>query len=143
MVIFINLEHLPFETKMKVLREIEIEFFPNDNNRTDYYRIIYHDNSTENDDKRNSEKRNDMIKGIEIEEQIDMINEIKLKLKEILVRLAIADFVVTKDSNSYESLTFLERSNAESKGILHCRHCGMEFEDEMQLGNHLRIHFII
>jgi hypothetical protein len=128
---------------MKILREIEIEYFPNDNNKTNYYKIVHDNISTANKDKIGSEMGYETIKGVTIEERPDMLNDIKLKLKEILVRLAITDYVVSRDSNSFESLTFLQRSNAETKGILHCRHCGMEFEDEMQLGNHLRIHYII
>lgn len=121
-----------------------MEFFPNDNKKTNYYRIIYKDNSAaDNDDHRYSELEYNMIKGVEIDEEPDKQNQLGLKLKEILVRLAITDYVVTKDPRSIANLIFLDRSNVESQGTLHCRHCGMEFEDEMQLGNHLRIHYMI
>jgi len=143
MVIFVNLEHVHHGIKMKILREIETEFFPNDNNITNYYRIIYQDNSTEKDEKVNSEIEDDTIKGIELDEEVRRLKDIDLILKEILVRLAVPDYVVTRDSDSLDNITFLERTKGESKGILNCRHCGMEFEDEIQLGTHLRIHFII
>lgn len=143
MVIFVNLEHLHHAIKEKILREIETEFFPNDNNITNYYRIIYQDNSTGVYEMANSEIEYNTIKGIELDEEAYRLKDINLRLKEILVRLAVPDYVVIKDSNSPDNLTFLERSKVESKGVLHCRHCGMEFEDEIQLGNHLRIHFII
>src|SRR5690242_11694459 len=130
MVVFLNLEHLQNRIKKEILREIEIEFFPTDNHKTNYYRIIYNDNTIRYNKKGISEIEYDNIKGIEIDEKPDRLNEIKLILKEILVRLAITDYVVSKDYDTFENLTFLERSNAEAKGILHCRHCGMEFEDE-------------
>ena len=30
----------------------------------------------------------------------------------------------------------------ESAGMVHCRHYGMEFQDEIHLGNHFRMHFL-
>lgn len=143
MAVFLNLQHLQNGIKEKILKEIEIEFFPADNDKTNYFRIMYHDDASRNHNEGNSEMEIDNIKGIELDEKSNRLNEIKLKLKEILIRLGITDYVVTIDSDTFESLIFLERSILETKGVLLCRHCGMEFEDEIQLGNHLRIHFII
>ena len=30
----------------------------------------------------------------------------------------------------------------ESAGMVHCRHYGMEFQDEIHLGNHFRMYFL-
>lgn len=128
---------------MNIVKEIETEFFPNDNNKTNYYKLVYKNKPTEEQTRNMSDLESDTIIGIQLDEDVSHLDRLSVKLKEILTRTAVTDYVVTKDPNNSESLIFIERSKLESVGILHCRHCGMEFEDEIQLGNHLRVHFMI
>lgn len=143
MSIFVNLEYVNKEIKLNIIKELETEFFPNDNNKTNYYKLVYKNKPSEEQTHSTSDLESDIIMGIQLDEDVSHLDRLRLKLKEILTRTAVTEYVVTKDPNNSESLIFIERSKLESVGILHCRHCGMEFEDEIQLGNHLRVHFII
>ena len=82
-------------------------------------------------------------KGVELNENSDHINKIKHKIRDILIKNSISDYVVTLDRNATNTILVMQRTKAESMGNFHCRHCGMEFNDEIQLINHLRIHFFI
>lgn len=143
MSIFINLEHITPQIKMKILREIESDFFPNDNDKTNYYRLIYNSSSIREETHQSPSNDPELVKGVELLEESINIDLIKTKLKEMLTRISEPGYVVTTDDSSAQTIVFLDRTKAESIGILHCRHCGMEFEDEMQLGNHLRVHYNI
>ena len=46
--IFINLEHIESRIKTIIIREIESEFFPNDNNQTNYFLLIRIEQSLDN-----------------------------------------------------------------------------------------------
>lgn len=64
-------------------------------------------------------------------------------IKEILINRSIGDHIVATDPSEEEKLVVIKRSHGEYLGLYHCRHCGMEFDDEVQLSNHFRIHFFI
>ena len=125
------------------MKELESEFFPNDNNRTKYFKILYFESTSMGENKALPENINSAIKGIELEEKGEEIDFIKQKVKDILIKLAINNYIVTLSPHSSTELVILKRSEGELDGELHCRHCGMEFEDQIQLGNHLRIHYMI
>jgi hypothetical protein len=42
-----------------------------------------------------------------------------------------------------DTILIMKRTEGESIGIFHCRHCAIEFDDEIQLSSHLRLHFFI
>ena len=76
------------------------------------------------------------------EKEIDL-QKIQDIIKEILINRAISDLIVVIDPSEKEKLVVIKRSHGEYLGLYHCRHCGMEFDDEVQLSNHFRIHFFI
>jgi hypothetical protein len=76
------------------------------------------------------------------EKEIDL-QKIQDIIKEILINRAVRDLIVVVDPSEKEKLVVIKRSHGEYLGLYHCRHCGMEFDDEVQLSNHFRIHFFI
>jgi hypothetical protein len=76
------------------------------------------------------------------EKEIDL-QKIQDIIKEILINRAVSDLIVATDPSEEEKLVVIKRSHGEYLGLYHCRHCGMEFDDEVQLSNHFRIHFFI
>jgi hypothetical protein len=71
------------------------------------------------------------------------VQKIERMIKDILIRRRIDDYVVVKDAKEKDKIVILKREHGEQLGIYHCRHCGMAFEDEIQLTAHQRIHFFI
>lgn len=138
--IFINLEHIESRIKTIIIREMESEFFPNDNDQTNYFQLIRIEQSFDNNHNNNIPEE---IRGILLDERNEKLDSIKQKVKNILIANAINDYLVMSNSQVPTELIVLERSKAESLGEVNCRHCGMEFEDQIQLGNHLRIHYLI
>ncbi len=78
-----------------------------------------------------------------LEEKEIYLPKIQDIIKEILINRAIGDHIVVIDPSEKEKLVVIKRSHGEYLGSHHCRHCGMEFDDEVQLSNHFRIHFFI
>jgi parvulin-like peptidyl-prolyl isomerase len=71
------------------------------------------------------------------------IREIKQRIKDILIKQRIKDYVVINDIDNNNQLKIVNKDHAEKLGIYHCRHCGMAFEDQIQLSTHLRLHYFI
>ena len=66
------------------------------------------------------------------------INDVKRKIKDILIQIKIRDFVAITDPPQDPDSW---KKDAERLDSFHCLHCGMEFIDEIQLGIHQRLHF--
>jgi hypothetical protein len=64
-------------------------------------------------------------------------------LKDILIKHRIDNYVVIIDEKERDKILILNKEHSEQIGIYHCRHCGMSFDDEIQLSTHLRMHFFI
>ncbi|MGN6346926.1 MAG: hypothetical protein ACTHJ7_07555 [Candidatus Nitrosocosmicus sp.] len=135
MVIHIDLESLEENIKLEIIKDLKDDLSPNDNVSNNYFKLIYDDI----DNNKSASK----IKAIILEENEKHVNKIKHKLKEIFISKAIDDYIVVNDEINNNKLVILKRSQVESKGLYHCRHCGLEFEDEIQLGSHMRMHFFI
>ena len=71
------------------------------------------------------------------------IQKIERMIKDILIKRRIDDYVVIQDAKEKDKIVILKRERGDQLGIYHCRHCGMAFEDEIQLTAHQRIHFFI
>ncbi len=143
MAVYVNLESIDVNTRSIFLRDMEAEFFPNDNNLTHYYNIIYTENIDNGDNQDRSNYDPATVKGVELNEDLEHINDIKHKIRDIMLRNSIAEYVITRDRNSNNTILVMKRTNGESVGIFHCRHCAMEFDDEIQLSSHLRMHYFI
>jgi mRNA-degrading endonuclease RelE of RelBE toxin-antitoxin system len=71
------------------------------------------------------------------------INMIKQRLKDSLIKNKIRDYVVMVDLEDQNKIILLKKEHAKTLGLHHCPHCGMEFENEIQLSVHQRIHYMI
>jgi hypothetical protein len=72
------------------------------------------------------------------------LQRIERMIKDLLIKRRIHDYVVIQDAKEEENIiVILKREQGEQLGIYHCRHCGMAFEDEIQLSAHLRMHYLI
>jgi hypothetical protein len=71
------------------------------------------------------------------------VHNMKRRLQDILIKNKIRDYVIVLDPSANDIIRILERANVENSGIYHCIHCGMEFDNEMQLSVHHRIHYVI
>ena len=71
------------------------------------------------------------------------IREIKQRIKDILIKQRIKDYVVIDDIDNNNQLKIVNKDHAGKLGIYHCRHCGMAFEDQIQLSTHQRLHYFI
>ena len=66
---------------------------------------------------------------------------IQQKIKDILIENRIKDYVVVSNLEEKDKIIILHRNNSEKLGIYHCHHCGMSFDNEIQLTTHHRIHY--
>jgi hypothetical protein len=69
------------------------------------------------------------------------IENVKRKIKDILIHLRIRDFVAITDPGDRHKILIIKKKDAEKLDSFHCHHCGMEFIYEIQLGIHQRLHF--
>ena len=131
MTVYIDLENIDANTRSVLLRDLELEFFPNDNNLTRYYNKIYTENIEKGDIQGRSNYDSATVKGVELNDNLEHINDIKHKIRDIILRNSIAEYVVTRDRNSTNTINVMKRTSGESMGIFHCRHCAMEFDEEI------------
>ena len=64
-------------------------------------------------------------------------------VKDILIKRRINEYVAVPHAERENKIIILKREHSEQQGIYHCRHCGMAFDDEIQLSTHLRMHYFI
>jgi hypothetical protein len=75
----------------------------------------------------------------EIESEND-VDDIKRKIKDLLIRSKITEYVAITDPLDNHKILIVAKKDAERLDSFHCHHCGMEFIDEIQLGIHQRLH---
>jgi hypothetical protein len=75
----------------------------------------------------------------EIESANDVDN-IKRKIKDLLIQSKISEYVAITDPLDNRQILIVAKKDAERLDSFHCHHCGMEFIDEIQLGIHQRLH---
>lgn len=71
------------------------------------------------------------------------ISMTKQRLKDSLIKNKIRDYVVMVDLEDQNRIMILKKEHAKTLGLHHCPHCGMEFENEIQLSVHQRIHYMV
>ena len=85
MTIFLNLERVNRTVIDKIIKELESEFFPNDNNQTKYFKVVYNEANSMGENNALKEDNKAAIKGIQLDEKGEEINFIKQKVKDILI----------------------------------------------------------
>jgi mRNA-degrading endonuclease RelE of RelBE toxin-antitoxin system len=131
-VITIDLSRLPRDLRSMILKEIKIG---ENITETEHTRDLTTDNITE------PEVKNDLnVITLTNESNISLV---KQKLKDTLIKNKIRDYVVMVDLEDQNRIIILKKEHAKTLGVHHCPHCGMEFENEIQLSVHQRIHYMV
>ncbi|VFJ12681.1 conserved protein of unknown function [Candidatus Nitrosocosmicus franklandus] len=141
--IFVNLETVDPSLILKIVKEIESELIADGNKEKNYLRLVYFESPLELENSNLKDDNSQTIRGIELNEYNTQIDKVKQKIKDILIKNHISKYIVRNDPINQNTLFIVKRSTLNLTDEVHCRHCGMEFEDEIQLGNHLRIHYMI
>lgn len=141
--IFVNLELVHPSLVLKIVKEVESELISDGNKEKNYLRLVYFESPPELENSNLKDDNSQTIRGIELNENNTQIDKVKQKINDVLIRNYISEYIVRNDSIDQNTLIVIKRSALNLTDELHCRHCGMEFEDEIQLGNHLRIHYMI
>ena len=136
MVIKIDLNLLPARFKSVIIHDINREYRHHHNLKTR--------KNVGNDDKYISPRidNNHNIITLDSDDKSDL-RRIERMVKDILIKRRIHDYVVVQDEKEENKIVILKREHGEQLGIYHCRHCGMAFEDEIQLSAHLRMHYLM
>ena len=135
MVITIDLSRLPTDLRSMILKEIRIG---EDIAETKQTRDLP---TTSNSITEREVKKNDL--NVITLTHGNNISMIKQRLKDSLIKNKIRDYVVMVDLEDQNKIIILKKEHAKSLGIHHCPHCGMEFENEIQLSIHQRIHYMV
>jgi hypothetical protein len=130
MIVKIDLTVLPQNTKDLIIREIEKRFQLENSHNKNY----------ESNEKTQS-INNDII-NINLDKK-NHFKSIKQKIKDILIENRIKEYVVVSNLEEKDKIIILHKNNSEKLGIYHCHHCGMSFDNEIQLITHHRIHYVI
>ena len=89
------------------------------------------------------EPENETNWGGDADADISIIEEIKRRLKDVLIKNRVRDYIVISNPNCKAKIRILERNWSQNSVLYHFTHCGMEFENEVQFSIHHRIHFLI
>ena len=65
------------------------------------------------------------------------------KVKDVLIKNRISNYVAIRHPREERKVIIVTRDEAERHGRYHCCHCGIEFDDTVKLGVHLRLHYLI
>lgn len=132
MAITIDLSRLPRDLRSMILKEIKIG---EDIAETEHTQDLATNSITE------PEVKND-LNVITLTDE-NNISTIKQRLKDTLIKNKIRDYVVMVDLEDQNRIIILKKEHAKTLGVHHCLHCGMEFENEIQLSVHQRIHYLV
>ena len=64
------------------------------------------------------------------------------KVKDALIKNGISNYVAIRHPREESKVIIVTRDEAQRHGKYHCRHCGIEFDDTVKLGVHLRLHYL-
>jgi hypothetical protein len=135
-VIKIDLNFLPGNFKSVIIHDIDRE-------HRHHHNLKNHTNVRYDDEKGISPRIDNNPNIITLDSDESDLQKIERMIKDILIERRIHDYVVVQDVEEKDKIVILKREHGEQLGIYHCRHCGMAFEDEIQLSAHLRMHYFI
>jgi hypothetical protein len=137
-VIKIDLNFLPGNFKSMIIDDIDREH-RHHHNLKKHTNVRYDDDDEKDISPSIDNNRNNIT--LDSDDKGDL-QKIERMIKDILIKRRIHDYVVVQDKEE-DKIVILKREHGEQLGIYHCRHCGMAFEDEIQLSTHLRMHYFI
>lgn len=134
MVVRIDISNLPGHLRNAVMNEIGFK------NRSE---SVPSSNKSEiSDIDKNESKSSSGADEVRLVQEIN-IHTIYQKIKDTLLKNRIGDYVAIMHHKEKDKVVILKRIEAERQGIYHCRHCGMEFDDNVKLSVHLRLHYLM
>jgi hypothetical protein len=134
MVVRIDISSLPGHLRNAVMNEIGFK------NRSES--VPSSNNSEISDIDKNESKTSIGVDEVRLVEE-NNIHTTYQKIKDTLLKNRIGDYVAIKHHKEEDKVVILKRVEAERQGISHCRHCGMEFDDNVKLSVHLRLHYLM
>lgn len=134
MVVRIDISSLPGHLRNAVMNEIGFK------NRSES--VPSSNNSEISDIDKNESKTSIGVDEVRLVEE-NNIHTTYQKIKDTLLKNRIGDYVAIKHHKEEDKVVILKRVEAERQGIYHCRHCGMEFDDNVKLSVHLRLHYLM
>ncbi len=132
-VITIDLSRLPADLRSIILKEIKIGEVTETEHTPDL--------TTTTSSNPEPEVKNDLnVITLTNENNIGMM---KQRLKDTLIKNKIREYVVMVALEDQNRIMILKKEQAKALGVHHCLHCGMEFENEIQLSVHQKIHYMV
>ena len=131
MVVKIDISHPPSNIRKIIINEIEVNKskFAGDSSDVDY-----------GIDKSSGQLDVNNVADITLHKE-NNIHAIKQRLKDVLTKSSIRDYVAVTDPEERNKIVILKKDHAEQLGVYHCLHCGMSFENQIQLSTHQRMHY--
>jgi hypothetical protein len=131
MVVKIDISHPPSNIRKIIINEIEVNKskFAGDSSDVDY-----------GIDKSSGQLDVNNVADITLHKE-NNIHAIKQRLKDVLTKSSIRDYVAVTDPEERNKIVILKKEHAEQLGVYHCLHCGMSFENQIQLSTHQRMHY--
>lgn len=130
MVVKIDISHPPSNIRKIIINEIEISKSKFAGNFSDADYGI---------DKNSAQVDHNNVVDIILRKE-NNTNVIKQRLKDILTK-STRDYVAVIDPEEENKIVILKKDHAEQLGVYHCLHCGISFENQIQLSTHQRIHY--
>lgn len=130
MVVKIDISHPPSNIRKIIINEIEISKSKFAGNFSDVDYGI---------DKNSGQVDHNNVVDIILRKE-NNTNVIKQRLKDILTK-STRDYVAVIDPEEENKIVILKKDHAEQLGVYHCLHCGISFENQIQLSTHQRIHY--
>ena len=134
-VIEIDISSLTENFKSVIINELDGEYHHELN--------VKNQTNVEHDDGKDINPRTDNDRNVITIDYNSDLQKIERLIKDILIKRRIEDYVVIQDAKENNKIIVLKRHHGEQLGIYHCRHCGMAFDNEIQLSTHQRVHFFI
>jgi hypothetical protein len=131
MVVKIDISHPPSNIRKIIINEIEINKSKFAGNSSDVDYGI---------DKNSGQSDDNNVVDITLRKEHNT-NVIKQRLKDVLVKSRIRDYVAVTDPEERNKIVILKKDHAEQLGVYHCLHCGISFENQIQLSTHQKIHY--
>jgi hypothetical protein len=133
MVVRIDISSLPGHLRNAIMKEIGFK------NRSE--KVPSSNNSEISDIDKDESKSSNVADEVPLIEE-NNTHRTYQKIKDALIKNRIGDYVAIK-LHKEDKVVILKRVEAERQGIYHCRHCGMEFDDNIKLSVHLRLHYLM
>ena len=133
MVVRIDISSLPGHLRNAIMKEIGFK------NRSE--KVPSSNNSEISDIDKDESKSSNVADEVPLIEE-NNTHRTYQKIKDALIKNRISDYVAIK-LHKEDKVVILKRVEAERQGIYHCRHCGMEFDDNIKLSVHLRLHYLM